>query len=124
MHAHTETFTVWRVRGDQKDLIYKSFDWAEPKELTFNTVVQNSLPNEAAKTDGGLSGLLYLEPGDTLQWACDVNNDSDAALRFANEAHTAEMCLLAGGYVSDTAGLMSGACPIGTCAGGAVKPTG
>jgi hypothetical protein len=130
MHAHTETFTVWRVRGDQKDLIYKSFDWAEPKELTFNTVVQNSLPNEAAKTDGGLSGLLYLEPGDTLQWACDVNNDSDAALRFANEAHTAEMCLLAGGYVSDTPGLMSGACltptgkPIGTCAGGAVKPTG
>ncbi|HEX7672060.1 MAG TPA: hypothetical protein VF395_20840 [Polyangiaceae bacterium] len=125
MHAHTETFTVWRIgAGGQKDEIYKSFDWAEPKELTFNSVVQNPLPNEASREDGGLSGLFYLEPGDTLQWACDVNNDTDLALHFANEAHTAEMCLLAGGYVSDTAGLMSGACAAGKCIGGAVKPTG
>lgn len=124
MHAHTETFTVWRVRGDQKDEIYKSFDWAEPKELTFNSVVQNPLPDEASRQDGGFSGLFYLEPGDTLQWACDVNNTTDLALRFANEAHTAEMCLLAGGYVGDTPGLMSGACASGKCTGGAVKPTG
>jgi hypothetical protein len=117
-HAHTESFTVWRVRGTESELIYQSFDWAEPDELTFNTVVQNPAPDPVALTDGGVSGLLYLEPGDTLRWACDVNNTTDQALRFANEAYTAEMCLLAGAYISDTAGLMRGGCAGGSCFGG------
>jgi hypothetical protein len=117
MHAHSETFTVWREHGGQEDLIYESFDWNDPKELTFNTVVQNQPPDTTSRTDGGVSGLLYLDPGDKLKWACDVNNTTDLALHFANEAHTAEMCLLAGAYISDTPGLMRGACANGQCAG-------
>lgn len=117
MHAHSETFTVWLEHGGQEDLIYESFNWNDPKELTFNTVVQNQPPNTTSKTDGGSSGLLYLAPGDKLKWACDVNNTTDLALHFANEAHTAEMCLLAGAYISDTPGLMRGACANGQCAG-------
>ncbi|MBM4362187.1 MAG: hypothetical protein FJ104_05865, partial [Deltaproteobacteria bacterium] len=105
-HANAETFTVWRTRGESRELIYKSFDWAEPIELTLNTVVKNPLPDDVSKRDGGVSGLFFLEPGDKIEWECEVNNRTDAALRFANEAYTAEMCLLAGGYVSDTAGLM------------------
>jgi hypothetical protein len=121
-HAHSESFTVWRLRGEQKDLIYQSFDWAEPDMLTYNTVVQNRLPDEVAKKDGGATGLLYLEPGDQLTWSCDVNNTLDQAIHFANEAHTAEMCLLAGAYVSDDPKLLAGACFNGKCSSG--LPTG
>ena len=117
-HAHAESFTVWRLHGDQKDLIYQSFNWAEPDMLTYNTVVTNKLPDEVAKRDGGSSGLLYLEPGDQLTWSCDVNNTLDTTIHFANEAHTAEMCLLAGAYVSDDPKLLAGLCINGQCNSG------
>ena len=117
-HAHAESFTVTRIRGADRQLVYQSFNWAEPIELTLNTVVQNPLPDAATLRDGGASGLLYLEPGDTLEWACDVNNTTAAPLGFANEAYTAEMCLLTGGYISNTGGLISGGCAGGGCIGG------
>lgn len=111
MHAHSESFTLWRIHsGQDPELMYQSFDWEEPYENTFNSVVQNPLPDPVAQTDGGLSGLQYLEPGDTLRWACDVNNTTDAALRFRNEALTGEMCMLVGAYVGDTSGLLAGGC--------------
>jgi hypothetical protein len=117
-HAHTETFTVYRIRGTERDLVYQSFNWAEPDVLTFNSVVTNSPPDPAAKKDGGMSGPLMIQPGDQLEWSCDVNNTTDAALRFANEAYTAEMCLLAGSYVSNTPRLLTGGCSAGSCFSG------
>jgi hypothetical protein len=120
-HAHTETFTVWRVHAGQEQLLYKSFDWAEPTGAIYNTTTNIPAPNEATKTDGGATGLQYLEPGDSLKWACLVNNTTNASLRFANEAYTAEMCLLPGDYVGNTAGLMSGGCAAGSCAAGLVR---
>lgn len=115
MHAHAESMAVWRVRGEEKELVYKSFDWAEPDVLTYNTVNDNPEPSEADGIDGGASGLLVFEPGDAIEWSCDVNNTTNQPLGFANEAYTAEMCLLAGGYISDTAGLFSGVCFNGQC---------
>jgi len=117
-HAHSESFTVYRIRGAQRDLIYQSFDWAEPDVLTFNTVVKNSPPDAVAKRDGGMTGLLTIQQGDQLEWSCDVNNTTNAALRFANEAYTAEMCLLAGSYVSNTPRLLTGGCSAGSCFAG------
>jgi hypothetical protein len=117
-HAHTESFTVWRNRGAAHDMIYQSFDWAEATTLTFNSVVQNSPPDTAAKIGGGTTGLLTLEPGDQLEWACDVNNTTNAALHFANEAYTAEMCLLAGAYVSESPYVLAGRCAAGSCVTG------
>jgi len=125
MHAHTETFSVWRTRGTQRDLVYKSFDWGEPVELTYNSVTQNPAPDEANKTDGGVSGELMFEPGDRLEWACEVNNTTDEPLHFANEVYTAEMCLLMGEHVSETAGAFAGVCQDGSCVsfgGGAAPP--
>lgn len=117
-HAHSLSFTVWRTHGDQTDLVYQSFNWAEPTVLTYNTVVQNPAPDPVAHTDGGMSGTLMLQPGDKLKWACDVDNTLDTAIHFANEAHTAEMCLLAGAYVSDDPKLLSGVCINGACQSG------
>lgn len=122
-HAHTESFTVWRNRGTAHDLVYQSFDWAEATTLTFNSVVQNSPPDTAAKRGGGVTGLLNLEPGDQLEWACDVNNTTNAALHFANEAYTAEMCLLAGAYVSESPYLLAGSCGAGSCVTGKAPAT-
>ena len=115
MHAHSESMTVWRLRGEERELVYKSYDWAEPDSLIYNSVVQNSPPDDAAKVDGGHTGILHLEPGDRLQWSCDVNNTLDTPIRFANEAYTAEMCLLGGSYISDTPGLFFGGCINGQC---------
>ncbi len=115
MHAHAESMSVWRVRDEKKELIYKSFDWAEPRELTYNSVSKNPAVDDDAKIDGGVSGILTFEPGDAIEWTCDVNNTTDAPLGFANEAYTAEMCLLAGGYISDQAGLFAGVCINGKC---------
>jgi hypothetical protein len=116
MHAHTERFTVWRtqsgVRGEQ---LYETFNWSEPTTLTFNSVTTNPASDPTELTDGGHTGLLYLQPGEGFEWECEVNNTTDAPLNFANEAYTAEMCLLAGGYVSDTSGLLTGGCTSGSC---------
>ena len=115
MHAHSESMTVWRLRGEERELVYKSYDWAEPDSLTYNSVVKNSPPDDVAKADGGHSGILTVEPGDRLQWSCDVNNTLDTPIHFANEAYTAEMCLLGGSYISDTPGLFFGGCMNGQC---------
>jgi hypothetical protein len=115
-HAHTETFTVWRrPEGGERELVYKSFDWAEPDSLTFNSITTNLPPNEVTKSDGGYTGTFMLTPGDALEWECVVNNTTDKPLRFANEAYTAEMCLLAGSYVYPTGGHLRGGCSNGGC---------
>jgi hypothetical protein len=115
MHAHAENMTVWRHRGEQRELIYQSFDWAEPDSAIYNTVVTNKVPNETTRTDGGTSGLVVIDPGDKLEWSCTVNNTLTTPIRFANEAYTAEMCLLAGVYVGETPGLFSAGCANGVC---------
>lgn len=117
-HAHNERFSAWINRGTADEvLVYESYDWAEPDVLRYNTVTDNPPPDPVAKTDGGVSGLLFIEPGDTLDFECEVNNTTDATLRFANEAYTAEMCLLSGGYVGATGGLFAGGCSAGSCFG-------
>lgn len=115
-HAHSQRFSVWRNRGtpDEK-LIYESFDWAEPHVMRYNSIIENPEPDPVAKIDGGVSGILMVQPGDTVDFECEVNNTTDQTLHFANEAYTAEMCLLAGSYVSNTPNLLSGPCFDGTC---------
>ncbi|HEX4337164.1 MAG TPA: hypothetical protein VH062_14700 [Polyangiaceae bacterium] len=73
-------------------LIYQSYDWQEPLNAEFNSVKQNQILGAIPGTDGAASGDLILKRGDTLSWECDVTNNTDTALRFANEAYTAEMC--------------------------------
>jgi hypothetical protein len=118
MHAHAQHFTLLREHAGTEDDMYESFDWEDPRENTFNTAIQNPLPDAATHADGGLSGLQYLSPGDTLKWSCLVNNDTNADLRFRNEALTGEMCMLVGSYISPTANLLAGLCTNGSCSQG------
>ncbi len=100
-HAHSTQFTAWVEHpSGQKDLLYQDWDWHEPTELMFNSITTNPLPDPAAKTAGGMSGLLVLAAGDKLDWECIVNNDSDNTLTFSNEVYKGEMCNVFGSIVA------------------------
>ena len=44
---------------------------------------------------------MVLQPTDTLQWECEVDNTSDVTLTFRNEVYTGEMCIMTGVMVPD-----------------------
>jgi len=39
-----------------------------------------------------------MKPGERVEWECEVDNTTNAALRFENAVYTAEMCNLFGTY--------------------------
>jgi hypothetical protein len=117
-HAHTERVSIFKNRDTPDELLmYESYNWSEPAVLRFNSVIDNPAPDPTGLSDGGTTGPLFLEPGDSVDFECEVNNTTDQVLHFANEAYTAEMCLAIGAYVGDQAGLLSGMCAAGNCSG-------
>lgn len=84
MHAHATRMSAWKVSAGTRSLVYETFDWNEP------TVVQY---------DSAHDGTLILEPGDSLEWECDVTNTSEQTLTFRNEVYTGEMCVMTGAAV-------------------------
>ena len=40
-----------------------------------------------------------LQPGDALEWECEIENQQSVTLRFANEVYTGEMCIMIGDNV-------------------------
>lgn len=99
-HAHGERFGVAVTRASgEKVSIYESFDWADIPVYQYDSVSTNPTPNVGSRMDGAMSGMLELALGDTLSFECNINNTSDRALRFADEAITGEMCILFGGYI-------------------------
>jgi hypothetical protein len=96
-HANTDRFTVWHHHDGERTLVYEDYDWREPTELSYNSVVQNPAPDREAGIPGGTSGILMLEQGDMLEWECEVNNRSGETLTFGNEVFTREMCNVFGG---------------------------
>lgn len=119
MHAHAEHFTLWHVSPGQADqVVYESFNWEDPYQAGFSTVIQNPTQDAQAKQDGAISGDFYLQPGDSFRWSCHVNNTLDTTLNFRNEALTGEMCMLVGNYIGPTGGLLAGACSSGSCFSG------
>ena len=97
-HANTPRFTVWKNSGDERTLIYEDYDWDEPAELHYNSIVQNPAPDPELGIAGGYSGILTLKKGDTLEWECEVVNNQDANLHFGDYTYTAEMCNLFGWF--------------------------
>ena len=96
MHAHATRMSAWKVSGGQPSLVYANYDWASPTEIRYDSVHQNAMPDDATQTPGGSSGQLVLQPTDTLQWECDVDNTSNVTLTFRNEVYTGEMCIMTG----------------------------
>jgi hypothetical protein len=99
-HAHTTRFSAWAHRAGVRELIYEDYDWQEPTELTYNSVVKNPAADPARRKAGGASGILDFAVGDTLEWECEIDNTSDQILRFRNEVYTGEMCNVFGSSVA------------------------
>jgi hypothetical protein len=95
-HANNDSFSVWRVRGAQRDLIYQGYEWEEPLMLEYNSQVENPVADPTRRVEGGWSGVLDLLPGDRLEWECHVVNEHDTALRFTNQTYLGEMCIVDG----------------------------
>lgn len=92
VHAHTARESVFLNHADgTKELVYETFNWAEPLFAQFDSVHQNPATGTVGR-DGARSGKLIFAPGDTMTWECEVNNTTQAALKFADRAYDAEMC--------------------------------
>jgi hypothetical protein len=93
-HANNTRFTVTRVRGAQRDVIYDANKWEEPLLLEYSSIITNPAPDLANGVEGGWNGILDLAAGDQVQWQCDVNNTHDTTLRFTNQTLLGEMCIV------------------------------
>jgi hypothetical protein len=101
-HAHTVRFSIWANRGGVVEQIYEDYDWKEPTELSYNSVLVNKPPDPVGRKAGGASGILNFEVGDSLEWECEIDNDSEHVLTFRNEVYTGEMCNVFGSSVGAT----------------------
>ncbi|HMJ12991.1 MAG TPA: hypothetical protein VK524_16330 [Polyangiaceae bacterium] len=101
-HAHTERFSIWRIRNGQSLHLYDSFDWVHPANLTYDSVNTNWTADRVNRVPGGYSGIVDVFPGDRFEWECEINNVTSGILRFANEVYTAEMCITFGSFVPST----------------------
>jgi hypothetical protein len=100
-HDHTLRFTIFLKRAGETDRtqIYESYDWEHPLLLPLDSIHVNSEGNRDAIAAGGMTGQLDMMTGDALEFECEIRNDDvEKPLRFANEAHTAEMCIMRGDY--------------------------
>jgi hypothetical protein len=105
-HAWTTRFHAWVVRADgSEELVYDSHDWYDMPTFSYNSVAKNPEPGKGL--DGASTGPLVLQPGDEMHFNCHVETTQERAdeigvslptapITWANEARTAEMCLLNG----------------------------
>lgn len=105
-HAWTTRFHAWVVRKDgSEELVYDSHDWNDMPTFSYNSVAKNPEPGKGS--DGASTGPLVLHPGDEMHFNCHVETTKERAdeigvplpsqpITWANEATTAEMCLLEG----------------------------
>jgi hypothetical protein len=118
-HAHTSRFIAWKTVNGQKDLLFEEFGQStfqqpyteippEPGNWSFVSNVTNPTADEANHLPGAYSGALYMKPGDTITWECDItNNDVSTdspypynanSIVFANAVYSGEMCNMFGIY--------------------------
>ena len=62
----------------------------------------NPTPNSMAKGMGGATGILNVKQGDTLDFECEIINNTNKNFLGANEAQDDEMCILTGDSVGAT----------------------
>jgi hypothetical protein len=107
-HAHQrmQRFSVWHERLDGvSDLVYESYDWAEPGNALYRDGVQNPpLPVPAGYAWGATSGYLQILPGEALSFECDFDNDLDQVVTMGETAND-EMCNVFGNYFPSVGGM-------------------
>jgi hypothetical protein len=83
MSAAVRRLSAWVVRASgERELIYETYDWGDPPALRYDSITANPPPDPNTATSGGLSGILLLDPSDTLEWECEIDNSTDQVLPF------------------------------------------
>ena len=110
-HAWTTAFTTWvePPGGGEPNIIYASMDWFDEPTYRYDSQTMNPTADPAKKVDGAHSGILMIPAGSKIHFNChiaytDARAEQEGAprpaengtLRFANEAFTAEMCIMFG----------------------------
>jgi hypothetical protein len=107
-HAWTTNFSSWIVKsGGDLEILYQSYNWLDEPTYRYDSMTMNPTPAPEARSDGALSGVRTLMPGEQLHFNCHIEYTNERAaevngpmptgsLGFANEAFTAEMCILFG----------------------------
>jgi hypothetical protein len=107
-HAWTTNFSSWIEKSDGKlDILYQSYNWLDEPTYRYDSMTQNPTPAPTGHSDGGYSGVRTLMPGEKLHFNCHIEYTDERAtevkapmpaqpLHFANEAFSAEMCILFG----------------------------
>jgi hypothetical protein len=98
-HLNNVRFSVWRTSGGQRDLVFDDYNSEHPGFMAFNSLTMNPAPDPMAKTLGGVSGILELKDGDTLDFDCEIINKTDKNFVGLNEAEDDEMCIMIGDSV-------------------------
>jgi hypothetical protein len=100
MHVHATRMSAWKVVNGNATKIYEAYDWSQPADFRFDSAHPNNpAPDPTTKTAGATSGQLTFNPGEYLQWECEVDNTSSDVLTFRNEVNTGEMCIMTGTMV-------------------------
>lgn len=108
-HAWTTNFSAWIEDPDgSTSVVYRSLDWFDEPTYRYDSLTMNP-PGNASENDGAASGVLMVQPGQKVHFNCHIEYTDERAksegaplpatngvLRFANEAFTAEMCILFG----------------------------
>jgi hypothetical protein len=104
VHAHGVRVSAWTASSappnDSRTLIYESFNWAELDLVRYDSVTQNPAPDPAIAQGGGYSGNVILQPGDRLDYECEIHNTSDITLHYAARTYRAEMCSMFGTFLA------------------------
>jgi hypothetical protein len=100
-HAHgiRETAHIRNAAGERLK-VFEQYDYLSPAIFNFDSLTKN--PDFSDSQPGAFTGILNVKAGDTLEWECEINNDSDKALAYTNEVHTGEMCNIWGSSVGPT----------------------
>jgi hypothetical protein len=100
-HAHgiRETAHIRNAAGERLK-VFEQYDYLEPQIFNFDSLTKN--PDFSDSAPGAFTGILDVKAGDTLEWECEINNDSDQPLAYTNEVQTGEMCNIWGSSVGPT----------------------
>jgi hypothetical protein len=94
-HAHGIRETAWvRRESGERIQVFEQYDYLEPQLFQYDTITEN--PPFSSHSPGALTGPLLVYAGDTLEWECEVHNDSAVPLTYTNNVETGEMCNLWG----------------------------